>query len=320
MSFGLSLIVRNGARTLRRALAPFRGIVDEIVAVDTGSTDDTIPLLEEFGARIVMSEWRDDFGAARNLALEHGTADWFLSLDADEWVDPGDAMRLRDLVRGDADAYVIDTMNFLTSSDAGTFPTVGADRGIAPFFAISSKIRLARRTHEDSRIRWEGAVHELLDYSARRAGYRIAHAPVFIRHDGFFGKRASTYYEDLCRKSWREGTAHPGILTTLGVIALSRHDTLEAETMLREAMTMDDRFDRPVIWLGRMLQRIGRSDEAVAVLMAGMKKCPPSAELTCLLIDVFRERGEITSAAAFLDVARKLFADSPWLARLEARD
>lgn len=319
MSFGLSIIVKNGARTLQRALEPFAGVADEIVAVDTGSTDETVSILEAFGARVVGAEWRDDFGAARNTALDHAAADWFLSIDADEWVSCDDAQKLRDLTTGAADAFVIDTMNFLTSRDESTLPTRGDDRTIAPYYTVSSKIRLARRGKNGTALRWEGAVHELLDYAAERSGYVIERAPVVIRHDGFFGKSASGYYEDLCRKSLRDGTAHPGIITTLGVIAISRNDAVHAERLFREAMAKAPRFDRPVIWLGRLLHRLGRSDEAVALLLAGMKTCPPSAELTCVLIEVLADIGDEASGRIFIDVARRLFPSSPWLERVERR-
>jgi hypothetical protein len=77
------LIVRNEAQNLPRCLDSL-GTVDELVIVDTGSTDNTVEIAESYGAKIGHFEWCDDFSAARNHALEMVTCDWVLSIDADE--------------------------------------------------------------------------------------------------------------------------------------------------------------------------------------------------------------------------------------------
>lgn len=78
------MIVRNAAPHLGRCLASLRAVVDEIVVVDTGSTDETIEIAEASGARVSLFSWIDDFSAARNAALSLVITDWFLSIDADE--------------------------------------------------------------------------------------------------------------------------------------------------------------------------------------------------------------------------------------------
>ena len=69
-----------------------RPVCDEIVVVDTGSTDDTVAVAESFGAVVAHRPWDDDFAAARNRALDLATGEWILYIDADE--------QLEDLERG----------------------------------------------------------------------------------------------------------------------------------------------------------------------------------------------------------------------------
>ncbi|WP_339250986.1 glycosyltransferase [Paenibacillus sp. FSL P2-0136] len=85
----LCMIVKNEADNLARCLRSARGAADEIIIVDTGSTDATRSIARSFGARIIDYPWNGDFAAARNagLALAQGT--WILVLDADEELDPG---------------------------------------------------------------------------------------------------------------------------------------------------------------------------------------------------------------------------------------
>lgn len=84
----VALVVRDEARMLGGFLEAARGLWDELLAVDTGSTDDTRALLLASGARVVDSPWRRDFAHARNVSLAHATGDWVLVLDADERVCP----------------------------------------------------------------------------------------------------------------------------------------------------------------------------------------------------------------------------------------
>lgn len=78
-------IVKNSADDLKISLESLKKSVDEIVVVDTGSTDSTAEVAKKFGAKIFYREWDDDFSAPRNLALEKATGDWIIFLDADEF-------------------------------------------------------------------------------------------------------------------------------------------------------------------------------------------------------------------------------------------
>lgn len=80
----LCMIVKNESRHLPRCLASVQPYVDEMVVVDTGSTDGTPAIAAQFGAKVRYFEWCDDFAAARNYALSLVTGDWVLVVDADE--------------------------------------------------------------------------------------------------------------------------------------------------------------------------------------------------------------------------------------------
>jgi Glycosyl transferase family 2 len=83
----LVAIVKDEARSLYRLLDSVRGLVDEMVVVDTGSHDDTVAIARAAGAKVSYFEWISDFAAARNFALSQTRAPWRLVLDADEWLD-----------------------------------------------------------------------------------------------------------------------------------------------------------------------------------------------------------------------------------------
>src|SRR6202051_5190164 len=85
---GLSMIVKNGGDDLRLCLRSVAGLVSQIVIADTGSTDNTLAIAQEFGATVVSFPWTNHFADARNAALEPITTDWVLVLDADEELSP----------------------------------------------------------------------------------------------------------------------------------------------------------------------------------------------------------------------------------------
>lgn len=93
----LSMIVKNEERILARCLDSVADLVDEIVIVDTGSTDRTKEIAAHYTDRIYDFAWIDDFSAARNFAFSKCTCDYIYSADADEVLDEENRMRFRTL-------------------------------------------------------------------------------------------------------------------------------------------------------------------------------------------------------------------------------
>lgn len=85
-SISLALIVKNEEAHLAKCLDCFKDIADEIIMVDTGSTDRTAEIGRSYGAILYPFTWCDDFSAARNESLKYASCDWILRVDADEWI------------------------------------------------------------------------------------------------------------------------------------------------------------------------------------------------------------------------------------------
>ena len=94
------MIVRNEEKNLPDCLGSAKGLFDEIVVVDTGSTDRTQEIARDFGAKVFEFTWINDFAAARNAALSHATGDYAFWLDADDVLDSHQCDNLRRLLDG----------------------------------------------------------------------------------------------------------------------------------------------------------------------------------------------------------------------------
>ncbi|MBO8162015.1 MAG: glycosyltransferase family 2 protein [Thermosipho sp. (in: Bacteria)] len=80
------LIVKNEEKNITRCIESMLPVIDELIVVDTGSTDNTVAIAEKFNAKIYHFTWIDDFSAARNYAISKATGDWIIFLDADEFL------------------------------------------------------------------------------------------------------------------------------------------------------------------------------------------------------------------------------------------
>ncbi|PKN18022.1 MAG: hypothetical protein CVU71_10890 [Deltaproteobacteria bacterium HGW-Deltaproteobacteria-6] len=185
-TLSLCMIVKNEEKHLVRCLKSVRDVVDEIIMVDTGSTDRTIDIGKIFGAKIFEFPWTGDFSAARNESLKYATGDWILILDADEVLSPLDFKELKDIIHKKSSspaAYSIITRNYLNNmSVIGWMPNTGqypeeAGAGWVP----SPKVRLYPRRKE---VFFINPVHELLESSLKKAKIPIHPSNIIVHHYG----------------------------------------------------------------------------------------------------------------------------------------
>jgi len=139
------MIVRNEEHRLARAIESVRGVADEIIITDTGSTDNTPALAEKLGARVTHFEWCDDFAAARNACADAARGEWIFWIDADERLKPGNGP----LLLAELQAPKVIAYQMLREE----FDDVNASQPIGQMHVM----RLLRR---DLPIRFVGRIHE----------------------------------------------------------------------------------------------------------------------------------------------------------------
>lgn len=108
MTLGLCMIVKNEEHCIKRCLDSVSNVFDEIILVDTGSTDKTVEIAKKFNCKIEHFKWIDDFAAARNYSFSKSSTDYLMWLDADDEILPNDKLKLLELkAHLDADAYLM---------------------------------------------------------------------------------------------------------------------------------------------------------------------------------------------------------------------
>lgn len=165
----LCMIVKNEEKFLPQCLESVRELVDEMIIVDTGSTDKTVAIAKSHGAKVHFFKWVNDFAAARNESLRHATGDWIFSMDADERINPGpNGDCLRDLASvSGIDAYLVPIKSHKQNEREHGFHYA------VRFF----------KNHPD--VCYEGEVHESVNPFLEKKGATIVPAPFLIEHFGY---------------------------------------------------------------------------------------------------------------------------------------
>jgi len=223
----VAIVARDEAERLPAAIRSAKSVADEIVVLDTGSTDETPQIAARLGARVVHAVWRDDFSAARNELIRHLQGDWVLWLDAGERLDESDAAALR----AKLDADVAPSRAYLLMIDVPPQQVDGHAEQVA-------QPRLLPRSSE---IRFEGRVRETVLPSLSRAGIKLELSPWRLHrsadeHEAARQRRKYQRNLKLAKLEYDQGIRTPRVLLTLGDVATALGDWSEARSYYRQAI------------------------------------------------------------------------------------
>jgi tetratricopeptide (TPR) repeat protein len=284
MRTGISLcmIVKDEARSLQRCLDAIRDVVDEIIIVDTGSTDDTIDIARSHDAVVINAAWTGDFSAARNLSLAAASHPWILVLDADEvWMQTepnlAEMKRLLSPSQDDVWGYWIQVTSLLGTS--------GEER------VTDAVCRLFRN---DPRIAFQGRIHEEVASSILLfASSGVVDSGLEIIHYG--------YLEDVIADKNKPER-------NMRLIRSALHESPDQPELLY-AMAAE--------WFQQ-----ARYDEALRLLQPLLAKLTPEcgyhSDLVLKTAYAWRERSRPERALAIVEEWRPVYADFPDLLELGA--
>lgn len=292
------MIVKNEAELLPACLDSICEVSDEIIVMDTGSTDATIDIAKQYGAHVEVIEWKQHFGDARNEALKLATGDWILSIDADERLTKEDTVLLRSLLDGshEYEGWFLQVEHFL-SDDEDAVP-----------ISINPLLRLFRNREA---YRFEGAIHEQIAPVILRerpeAVFGISRCR--IRHLGYQShivmnknkiQRNIALLEHTLETEGRE----PFHLFNLAVEKLRLGSIEEALSLLIEAKAITPfsaTFAHLMIKYEAMaLAALGRFEEAIASCRSGLRFYPDYSDLYFAMAHYEEALGQRKAAVASL--------------------
>lgn len=299
IAVSMCMIARDSARTIRPALESIRPWVDEMIVVDTGSTDDTAAIASQCGARVGHFPWCDDFAAARNESMRLAQGRWLFWMDSDDTIDADSGRRLRSLIDQPHPPAV---MGFVAQvhcpgeDDHGDYRTQ----------TIVDHVKIVRNIPA---IRFTGRIHEQVLPSIRALGGDILRTDVFVCHSG-----ADLSPQGRARKQARdlrilalELRDHPDSTFALFNLGMTLIDTSQYEASLgplcrslQLSSPGESHLRKLYALLTQAYARLGRTATALRTCVQGLALFPDDPEL------LFR-RGVLEQLSGRLDLAEHAF-------------
>jgi len=174
------MIVKNEEKNIRKALTWGKNIVCEQIVVDTGSTDKTVEIAEEMGAKVFRFKWIDDFSAAKNFAIEQASGNWIAFLDADEYFSEEDTKKILPLLAQLEEERRKLKIPLMVRSSLANLDEEGKTTSIATQARLFSNVKS---------LRYDGSIHETLMIGGNKAPRAFEARDVLtVYHTGYSEK------------------------------------------------------------------------------------------------------------------------------------
>lgn len=293
MTISLCMIVRNETDFLQGAVASARPLVDEVVIVDTGSTDGTVEIAWKLADAFAEVSFDGDFSSARNEAIARASCDWILFLDADERLIEPDGSRLAQQLNDlNEDVLGLRLLRYNFFAD-GKFYT-------------GRELKVFRN---EPSVCYERKINESVAPSIAAAGGRVVHAPVIMNHFGHCRRVAQRdakayHYLALMESQLRDRPNDAVLLGYQGLIlrSLGRFD--EAIDRSNRSIALDQNSSTVWLFRGHVLRSLGRDGEALEAYQRGLSVDPGNAALHNMAGVELLVLGQIADAAESFRAAR----------------
>ncbi len=283
VTISLSMIVKNEENNIRRCLNSIRGIVDEIIIVDTGSTDNTKEICALYTDKVYDFEWIDDFSAARNYSYGLAAKDYILWLDADDFLLPEDRVKLKKLKETLNPQINTVMMNYNTGLDF---------QGNVIFSYYRERL-----TKRECNFKWNEPVHE----------YLLTEGPfletdICITHGKIPGETSS----DRNLKIYEKKLSNLEFLSPRGTYYYAR-ELKDHDNFLEASRQFELFLDTDLGWLednisacselAKCYLKLNQDKRALACLFRSFIYCAPRAEICCQIGYYYQEKMDYETAA-----------------------
>ncbi|MDE6690783.1 MAG: glycosyltransferase family 2 protein [Clostridia bacterium] len=277
MTLSVCMIVKDEEATLARCIECAAPFADEIIVVDTGSTDGTVQIARSLDAKVFFFEWCDDFSAARNFSFSKAECDLVMWLDADDVITPENAQKIADLK--ERDDFDVAFLKYAAAFDGDT-----------PTF-VYYRERIFRRS---SNFRWQGFVHEVITPAGRQV-----YSDACVYH-----KKVKSGNPRRNLAIYQSRIAAGCKLDERGVFYYGRE--LFFNNLLCESIAVLTDYLKGGGWVENKIEacrtlyraygKLGREEEAVSALLQAFSYAAPRAEDCCYLAEYFERKNQIGAA------------------------
>lgn len=271
------MIVRDNQDTIRPCLESIRPWVDEIIVVDTGSTDDTPEIVKSYGAKLGYFDWIDDFSAARNVSIDQASGDWIFWMDSDDTISPECGKRLRALADSN---HEDNTLGYVMQVHCPSRTDNGKQE-----FTVVDHVKMFRNRDD---LRFEGRIHEQVLMNIRRLGGEVVWTDIHVEHSGSDGSLESQRKKNerdlrILRKDLSERPNHPFVLFNFAMTHAEIGEFEEALTWVNKCLDVsqpeESHVRKTLAYQVNCLFQLNRIDEALLASQQARVLYPNDVEL-----------------------------------------
>lgn len=277
MTLSVCLIVKNEREVIGRCLNCALKFADELIVVDTGSTDGTAEEAKKFTNDIYFFEWCDDFSAARNFAFEKASCDYVMWLDADDVITDENCAKIKELLK-DADF------------DAAYLLYAAATEGDNPTFEYYRE-RIFKRSRN---FKFEGAVHEAISPSGK-----IIYSDAVILHkkvkEGEPFRNLRIYQKQIARGISLDERSKFYYGRELLFNGMYRESAAVLEDFLNGNGWVENKIEA-CLNLYYVYTALGETEKAQNAFFKSFLYAPPRSEACCILGEKFMAANDVNSA------------------------
>lgn len=287
ITISLCMIVKDEEKTLARCLSSVKDIVDEMIIVDTGSTDKTVDIAKSFNSQIYSFKWIDDFAKARNYAFSKATKEYIFWLDADDYLDEDNIEKFKILKETfDRNVDTV-TMEYSLNRDVNGNTTYSLKRN-----------RLVKRSKG---FKWIGRIHEYLE-----VGGISLNSDISVNHGKVkpSGDRNLTIFKKMEEEgekfSVRDMFYYANELYYNG---LYEEATKKYEAFLDTKLGWVEDVKTAIANLIQCYTNTNKPEKKIGIILKSFEFDVPRADICCRLAEIFLSKKQIKQAIFWYKIA-----------------
>ena len=306
-TISLCMITKNEEKYLEQCLNSVKDFVDEIIVVDTGSTDRTKEIAKKFNAKIYDFKWVDDFSAARNESLKHATKDWILVLDADEIIDKEDLDKIKNIVQNEGNfvGFKLEQRSYINNYFEGALENK-SDFGLIKQYPFYISNFLVRMLKNNLSIKFKHRVHELAEDYMEKHDLKYKKTDIILHHFGSLKgeetvKEKAEQYSKIILKQLEENPESARYNYQAGRMYVGNGDLSKALEHFKKAAKAEPSYKLVFSEIAKIYLQMNDKNRAIEYFKKSIKHNPKNPSSANNLAVTYMSMGKFGKAKEILE-------------------
>jgi len=318
-TISLCMITRDEENYLEQCLSSAKDIADEVIVVDTGSTDKTKEIAKKFGAKIFDFKWNDDFSAARNEAIKHAAKDWILVLDADEAIEKKDLKIIKNAIEnpGGFVGFQLDQRSYINEFFEGAVKN-NSDFELVKKYPLYISNFLVRLFKNRIGLYFRHKVHELIEDSIEEKNLKYKKLDIVLHHFGSLKEAGLVnvrveQYSKIILKQIEDEPENARYNYQAARMYLGRNDFSSALKYFEKAAKINPRYKLVFSEIAKIYLQVNDKNRAIEYFKKSVKYNPENPSPANNLAVVYMSVGKFIEAKKILEEQLKKYPDNEGL-------